>query len=163
MKLSPLIALLALTASGAALAQLKPASQIDTSLITRTAGTATTAADDTTSREADARRAALGWLLLLDRRDWGTAWENAGQAFRTQVPIGAWMDGIPKVRDPLGNLQDREPAEVSFRTSLPGRPNGDYATVGYISKFSAKADAQEIITLVREADGRWRVIGYAAR
>ena len=163
MKIFPLTALLTLTASASALAQLKPATQIDTSLVTRTAGTATSATDDTASREAEARRAALGWLLLLDRRDWGTAWENAGQAFRSQVPIGAWMDGIPKVRDPLGTLMDREPAEVSFRATLPGRPAGEYATVGHVSKFSGKADAQEIITLAREADGRWRVIGYAAR
>src|SRR4051812_40277915 len=48
--------------------------------------------------------AAQGWLLLLDRRDWGTAWETAAAMFRGAVPLGTWMDGVPKLRADLGPL-----------------------------------------------------------
>src|SRR4051794_14950090 len=53
-------------------------------------------------KEADARLAAQGWLLLLDRRDWGRSWETTSAVFRGMVPLGTWMDAVPKVRDPLG-------------------------------------------------------------
>jgi hypothetical protein len=50
-----------------------------------------------------------------------------------------------------------------YKTTLEGRPNGDYVTVIYGSKFSKKDDVVEIVTTVREADGKWRVTGYSTR
>ena len=101
--------------------------------------------------------------MLLDRRDWGTAWENSSQVFRTQVPIAAWMDAIPKVREPLGPLTGRDPVETAYKTALPGRPTGDYVTVVFASNFANKPDMQEIVTTARDTDGRWRVLGYSTR
>ena len=105
---------------------------------------------------------ASGWLLLLDRRDWGRAWETSAGVFRSTVPLGAWMDGIPKARD-LGDFIEREPDEAVYRNTLEGRPNGDYVTIFYSSKFSKKDDVVEIVTTVREPDGKWRVTGYQTR
>lgn len=119
--------------------------------------------DETVLKENAGRLAALGWLMLLDRRDWGTAWENSSQVFRTQVPIAAWMDAIPKVREPLGLLAGRDPVETAYKTALPGRPEGDYVTVVFASRFANKPDLQEIVTTARDADGRWRVLGYSTR
>ncbi|MGE0332843.1 MAG: DUF4019 domain-containing protein [Ramlibacter sp.] len=121
------------------------------------------AADEAALKENAGRLAALGWLMLLDRRDWGTAWESASQVFRTQVPIATWMDAIPKVREPLGPLAGREPVETAYKTALPGRPAGDYVTVVYASRFANKPDLQEIVTTARDTDGRWRVLGYSTR
>lgn len=118
---------------------------------------------DLAMAEESARRTSLGWLMLLDRGDWGTAYEVAAQGFRGQVPIAAWMDGIPKVRAALGALQDREPVEASYKTSLPGRPDGEYFTIIFASRFTAKPDTHEIITTTREPDGKWRVLGYSTR
>ncbi len=122
-----------------------------------------TIADETAQKENAGRMAALGWLLLLDRRDWGTAWENSTQAFRNQVPIATWMDAIPKVREPLGPLASRDPLETAYKTALPGRPAGDYVTVVFASRFTNKPDLQEIVTTARDTDGRWRVLGYSTR
>lgn len=121
------------------------------------------ASEEATLKENAGRLAALGWLMLLDRRDWGTAWENSSQVFRTQVPIAAWMDAIPKVREPLGPLASREPVETAYKTALPGRPAGDYVTVVFASRFANKPDLQEIVTTALDADGRWRVLGYSTR
>ncbi len=121
------------------------------------------AADETSQKESAGRLAALGWLMLLDRRDWGTAWESSSQVFRTQVPIAAWMDAIPKVREPLGPLAGRDPVETAYKTVLPGRPEGDYVTVVFASRFANKPDLQEIVTTARDTDGRWRVLGYSTR
>ncbi|MBX3588253.1 MAG: DUF4019 domain-containing protein [Ramlibacter sp.] len=120
-------------------------------------------ADDHAADKTAAETAALGWLLLLDRRDWGTAWEAATQVFRTQVPIGTWMDAIPQVRDPLGALVERAPQEAIYKTTMPGRPDGHYVTVLFVSQFANKPDVQEVVTTVQGPDGKWRVTGYSPR
>lgn len=112
-------------------------------------------------KETIGRVTAQAWLVLLDRRDWGVAWDNASDLFHKRVPLGNWMDAIPKVREPYGVLVDREVAQVVYKTTLPGFPSGgDYVTVIFKSKFDKKADVTEIVTTMREPDGRWRVTGY---
>lgn len=110
--------------------------------------------------ENAARMAAHAWLGLLDRRDWGTAWETSAALFRQAVPLGTWMDNVPKVREPFGGLVERQAAEAVYKTSLPGRGDGHYVTVRFVTKFD-KQQVQEVVTAVREPDGRWRVTGYS--
>ena len=50
-----------------------------------------------------------------------------------------------------------------YGVTLEGKPNGDYVTVLFASKFSKKGDVAEIITTVRDTDGKWRVTGYQTR
>lgn len=108
--------------------------------------------------------AAQAWLMLLDRKDWGTAWDTSSGSFRQKVPLGAWMDNIPKLRDPLGKFVEREPAEVAYKKTLAGSPDGDYVTSNFVTRFDKKGEpVVETVTTVRESDGRWRVTGYTAR
>jgi hypothetical protein len=116
----------------------------------------------TAEKEAAGKLAAQGWLVLLDRRDWGRAWETSSAVFRTSVPLGTWMDGIPKVREAFGAFVERTPAESVYKTTLEGRPDGEYVTAIFLSKFE-KRELQEVITVVREPDGKWRVTGYSTR
>jgi hypothetical protein len=113
--------------------------------------------------ERAGQQAAQGWLLLLDRKDWGTAWDISASMFRQSVPLPAWMDGVPKLREPMGAFVEREPAGVMYKKTLPGRPAGDYVTAVFVSKFANKPQVEETVTTVREPDGRWRVTGYTAR
>ena len=113
-------------------------------------------------QEAAGKLAAAGWLVLLDRRDWGRAWETSSSVFRATVPLPTWMDGIPKVRQELGAIVERVPAETAYRTKLAGRPDGEYVTVIFDSKFD-KRQLEEVVTTVRDTDGKWRVTGYSTR
>lgn len=106
--------------------------------------------------------AAQGWLTLLDRRDWGTAWETAAGMFRGAVPLATWMDGVPKVRADLGAFSDRDPVAADYKTELPGKPAGDYVTLIFASKFEQR-EVEEVVTTVLEPDGKWRVTGYSTR
>jgi hypothetical protein len=170
MKLSPslLAALAAVLFTATAAAQLKPPRSAGqpAAADSRNAATAQTPASPTgdanAEKEAAGKLAAAGWLVLLDRRDWGRAWETSSSVFRAAVPLPTWMDGIPKVREPFGALVERTPAESAYKTTLEGRPDGDYVTVIFLSKFE-KRELQEVVTTVRDADGKWRVTGYSTR
>lgn len=114
-------------------------------------------------KEKAGQLAAAGWLTLLDRRDWGTAWETSAATFRNAVPLASWMDGAPKVRADFGPLQERTPGAVAYKDRIDRMPPGDYVTVVFVSKFAQRGEVQETVTTVREADGRWRVMGYLPR
>jgi hypothetical protein len=121
------------------------------------------ARSENAEREKAGQIAAHAWLLLLDRKDWGTAWDASSQMFRQSVPLPAWMDGVPKLREPLGAFVERQPVEAVYKTTLTGHPDGEYVTVLFASRFANKPEVQETVTAVREPDGRWRVTGYTAR
>ena len=127
----------------------------------RTPASAAPSADNS-EKEAAGKLAASGWLVLLDRGDWGRAWETSSSVFRATVPLATWMDGIPPVRKALGAFVERTPAEAAYKTTLAGRPDGEYVTVIYASKY-AERELEEIVTTVRDTDGKWRVTGYSTR
>jgi hypothetical protein len=114
-------------------------------------------------KEAAGEATALAWLQQLDKREWRNAWQNTSQKFRATVPVATWMDAIPKTREPLGTLTERSSGQAIYKTTMPGQPDGEYVSVAFLSKFSNKPDAEEIVTTVREADGKWRVMGYQTR
>ncbi len=113
-------------------------------------------------KQAAGRQAAVAWLAQLDQRDWKGAWDGSAALFRTNVKVDHWMENIPKVRDPLGQFFARSPIETGFRTEIPGQPPGEYVTTVFNSRFSNR-QLQEMVTTIREADGRWRVTGYGTR
>lgn len=123
---------------------------------------AAAASPETKAKENEASLAAQGWLVLLDRKDWGRAWETTGSVFRSKVPLGMWMDNIPNVRAPLGEMVERKAVETAFKTTLQGQPDGEYVTVVFDTKFANK-EVAEVVTTVHEPDGKWRVTGYSAQ
>lgn len=166
--LSLLLMVAAAVSTATAAAQLKPSRSVTqppaSEKAAATAQSPASAAADPAAAEKEAagKLAAAGWLVLLDRRDWGRAWETSSNVFRAAVPLAKWMDGIPKVREEFGPLVERTPAESAYRTKLEGRPDGEYVTSIFLSKFD-KRELQEVVTTVREPDGKWRVTGYSTR
>jgi hypothetical protein len=159
---------LGLALAATAQAQLKPSPRSDAAprlQAPAAAGSAPAAAAPLSNPEFEkaGRTAAHAWLLLLDRKDWGTAWDSASAVFRQSVPLASWMEGVPKLREPFGAFVERELVEIAYKKTLAGRPDGDYVSVQFASKFQKKADVRETVTTVREPDGRWRVTGYTAR
>ncbi len=154
-----------LLVSAASNAQLKPSrpAQLSQPAPAAPAPAPAPAVDPANAEKEEAGKlAAAGWLVLLDRRDWGRAWETSSAVFRAAVPLGNWMDGIPKVRSDLGAFVERAPAQSIYKTKLEGRPDGEYVSVAFQSKFGDR-QVEELVTTVREADGRWRVTGYSTR
>lgn len=166
MKLSPslLLALAAALFTATAGAQLKPPRNAAPGAAAAPAQTPAPAPTDNANAEKEAagKLAAAGWLVLLDRRDWGRAWETSSSVFRGQVPLATWMDGIPKVREAFGAFVERTPVQSAYKTTLEGRPKGEYVTAIFVSKFE-KRELQEVVTTVRDPDGKWRVTGYSTR
>jgi len=114
-------------------------------------------------RAADVQRAAREWLALTDRFDSIGSRDAAGKRFREATTADDWSLALRRERSPLGSVEQRTLLQTRFDRSFPGFADGDYALVLFRSAFAKRQDVRESVTLEREADGRWRVIGYALR
>jgi Protein of unknown function (DUF4019) len=145
-------------------AQLKlPATPAAPSLGAQTAAPASPVDPRTAEKVAAGQAAASVWLQQLDAGQWRAAWDTSSQMFRSTVPLAQWMEGVPKLRQPLGAVSGRKVEDAAYKTTLPGRPDGEYVSVLFSTAFANKPGAEEVISTVREADGTWRVTGYSAR
>jgi hypothetical protein len=124
-------------------------------------GTGSSLAQD--PRASVVQKSARDWLMIADRGDGAAGWRAAGKQFQNALTSDQWAEALKKVRPPLGEVTDRTLASTEFAKSFPGVPDGDYALLLFRSSFAKKTDSSETVTLEREADGNWRVIGYLIR
>ena len=108
-----------------------------------------------------AQKAARDFLALTDRGDSASAQRAAGEKFRSAMTAEQWAQALRSVREPLGAATQRTLAATRFTKSFPGVGDGEYALLHFRTTFAKKAGARETVTLERESDGTWRVIGYA--
>ena len=103
---------------------------------------------------------ARDWLALTDAGNAAGSWDAAARQFKSAITRDGWVAALKKARDPFGKLERRTVLSTSFANSFPGAPDGNYAIVLFRASFAKKTDATETVTLERESDGAWRVVGY---
>lgn len=119
------------------------------------------AAPQTQSKPEDlAKQSAGAWLALVDAGKYAESYRDAADIFKTHVSKGQWESTAKAVRAPLGTLQSRKLKSVTYKTSLPGAPDGQYVVLQYDSLFEHKQSAVETVTPMLDKDGTWRVSGY---
>jgi hypothetical protein len=110
--------------------------------------------------EADALVAAEAWLALVDSGQYAESWDEAAGFFRGAVPKDEWLQTMNAMRKPFGKNISRKFKSKSYRTSLPGAPDGKYVVIQFTASFENKKSALETITPMLDKDGTWRVSGY---
>jgi len=114
-------------------------------------------------RAIGAQSAARAWLALVDRGDADASHAAAGKKFQEQLDAAGWRDALVRAREPLGAMVNRTALATRFDTKLPGGPDGDYAQVLFETQYASASTVRETVTLEREPDGVWRVMGYLIR
>jgi hypothetical protein len=114
-------------------------------------------------RAAQAQAAARDWLNLTDKLNATASFNAAGARFREPIDVEQWTDALAKARAPLGAVEQRTVAETAFDTVTEGGNQFEIAMVRFRTAFAKKVESSETVTLERDADGSWRVIGYFIR
>ena len=97
------------------------------------------------------------WLCLVDEGKYAESWKEAAEYFRNAVKQDQWEQSLQVVRKPLGKLVSRKVKSTSYKTSLPGAPDGQYVVVEFETSFEKKKSAIETVTPMMDNDGKWRV------
>jgi len=111
-------------------------------------------------KEKPAVASAERWLGLVDQGKYAESWKEAAALFRNAINQGQWEQSLQGVRKPLGKLITRKIRTKTYRTSLPGAPDGEYVVIEFESSFENKKSAVETVTPMMDKDGKWRVSGY---
>jgi hypothetical protein len=114
-------------------------------------------------RATAAQNAARTWLALTDKGDSVASWAAASKKFQEQLDEPGWRAALAQAREPLGDPLNRTARATRFDTKLPGGPDGEYAQILFETEYSKGSKVRETVTLEREPDGVWRVMGYLIR
>ncbi len=114
-------------------------------------------------KEQAAVSAAERWLTLVDEGRYGESWKEAAGYLRNAVMPDQWEQAMQAARKPLGKLVSRTVKSTSYKTSLPGAPDGEYVVIQFTTSFENKESATEMVTPMMDKDGQWRVSGYIIR
>lgn len=120
----------------------------------------TTGVAEKSDKEKVAVTAAEKWLGLVDAGKYGESWKEAAGFFRNAVKQEQWEKSLSAVRKPLGKLISRQLKTTTYKTSLPGAPDGEYVVIQFETSFQDKKSAMETVTPMMDKDGVWRVSGY---
>jgi hypothetical protein len=114
----------------------------------------------TQGNEEAAVSAAKNWLGEIDKGNYAASWRSAASFFRNAVTQGRWEQSLDAYRKPLGKLIARKIKSLTYKTSLPGAPDGRYIVIQFETTFENKRRAVETVTPMMDDDGKWRVSGY---
>ena len=111
-------------------------------------------------KEKAAVTVAERWLTLVDVGKYSESWQESAEYFRNTVKQDQWEQMLHSVRMPLGKVISRKLKTKTYKTSLPGAPDGQYVVIQFETSFQNKKSAIETVTPLFDKDGRWRVSGY---
>jgi len=103
---------------------------------------------------------AKAWLTLLDQKRYRQVWEASATHFKSEITLERFQQMIVVVRNPKWHVSERNLATIEYRPSLPQAPPGEYIILKFDIQFMGYDPAHEIVTMIKDIDGKWRVTGY---
>jgi hypothetical protein len=112
---------------------------------------------------SEARHVALEWLTVVDADNGTASYAAAAEKFRQAMTQEQWATALSEARAQFGALERRTFAGAQKGDEIPNKPEGDFVILFFRSSFAKRDTVTEQVTLEREADGKWRIIGYSLR
>ena len=110
-----------------------------------------------------AHLAALDWLKLADTDDIKGTYEAAAKRFRDAMPVDQWTTAMTQARAQFGAVETRTLLATQVPQPGPDVPPGEFLVVTFRTEFAKRKTGTETLTLEKESDGKWRVVGYLMR
>lgn len=111
-------------------------------------------------RTSEAQRVAREWLALSDAGDAKGTYAAASAKFKGTLSEEQWAQALASARAPYGAVKARTLVSAQPAPQAPNLPDGAFVMLVYRTNFAAR-DAAETVTMEREADGVWRLVGYS--
>lgn len=105
-------------------------------------------------------KAVEAFLVMLDLGKFAESYDAADASFREGATKEAWIDSLKQNRTPLGAPKKRSLTKVDTNTSLT---SGKVSYVFPVSSTFEKGRVIEDITVVKSADGQYRVADWSIK
>lgn len=107
-------------------------------------------------------KAADAWLKLMDEGNYDETWDKSSATLELLIPKSHWKSLMSALRKPFGSVRSRKLIEQRPAFNPAGLPKGEYMVLVYSTSFSSRPNAHELVTMVKESDGNWKVLTYQA-
>lgn len=107
-----------------------------------------------------AEGAAARWLALVDSGRYAASWDSAATSFRTAISRTDWNTAVTAARSQVDPLGRRRLSNAQYARELHDAPPGEYVVLQFSTTTRNDTSVLETITLAREGQRTWRVIGY---
>lgn len=104
----------------------------------------------------------MAWLALADADDASGTYKTAGKRFHDAMPEDKWPQAFQMARGQFGRNIRRTIVSTQPSNGTQSTP-GEFVVMVFRAEFEKRADGIETLTLEREPDGKWRVVGYLMR
>ena len=108
----------------------------------------------------EAQRVAREWLALSDAGNVQSTYTAASAKFRATLTPQQWAEASAKARVPYGAVRQRALVATQIVPQGPEASGATYLLLTFRTTFASR-DAAESVTMEREADGVWRLVGYS--
>jgi Protein of unknown function (DUF4019) len=104
--------------------------------------------------------ATQAWLGTIDKGDYQGSWDQGSKIMQSTIGKDEWVNYLDAMRKPLGQPSGRQILDQRTSKDPQGLPAGDYMVLLYNTNFASKAGTKELVTLIKESDGQWKVLTY---
>ncbi len=105
-------------------------------------------------------KAGEDYVHLIDEGRYGDSWDQGAQFFQKTIPRSEWVLALNLARKRLGAVKSRTIKDQKPAMNPKGLPKGAYMVLRYSTSFAKAPNSGEDLTLMREADGKWKVLTY---
>ena len=103
------------------------------------------------------------WLKFIDQGNYDQAYAQTGAQFKKTIDKEAWVKQITPYRGALGSVGSRKVDSAEYSDSIPELESGQYVRLKYTTSFQHGPNSYEEVTVQKENDGVWRIMGYYVR
>lgn len=104
--------------------------------------------------------AAKEYVLLLDQGRYAESWSKGAKIFQGTISQNEWKTALNMARSRLGRATARSLKDQKPAWNPRGLPPGPYMVVEFNTSFEKAPHSGELLTLMREKDGKWKVLTY---
>ena len=109
--------------------------------------------------------AGLQAIQVLDGERAGELWDGGSQVAKRTTSRADFVSHVAALRKPLGTVVSRAWSTVHRQQVAGGAqlPQGQYASVEFVTSFSAGKVGRELVSFRLDEDGVWRFTGYVLK
>jgi uncharacterized protein DUF4019 len=112
------------------------------------------------AEQQQVRQAAESWLALMDSGKVADGWKALSTSASSKVNQAKWASAFAKTDQEFGARQGREFKSANLMLKAQAGGNQDLYLLEFQAVSITKGALREIVRVVKDVDGQWRVIGY---
>ena len=98
------------------------------------------------------------WLSLVDEEKYPESWEGLAGLLKKNTQKKEWVNDLNQFRKPLGKLLERK---LQHETKSSEASVGEYLIFQYETSFENKKPVVEAVSVIKDNDGKWSILGYS--